>query len=161
MDGRATSYTGVGPDRQSPGLARAIAVAVLAAALGGCSSVGVPFGEGKGGRLAGQKAQSQTVRTAADAIDQVDPSDWETIRRSVAAASETTSHSLSWRNPDTGSSGAIAVLPAISKAGSLCRSFAATVNDIRGIHRYGGEACLRTDGRWQLLAVTADDLVLS
>lgn len=161
MDGRATSYTGVGPKRQSPGLAKAVAIALLAAALGGCSSVGVPFGEGKSGRLAAQKPRAQTVQTAANVIDQVDPSDWETIRRTVAAASETASHSLTWRNPDTGSNGAIAVLPAISKAGSLCRSFAATVNDIRGIHRYGGEACLRTDGRWQLLAVTADDSLIS
>jgi surface antigen len=159
MDGRATSYTGVGPNRQLPLMK--VAIVALLAALGGCSSVGVPLGEGKSGRLANQRPPAEAVQTAATVIDQVDPSDWETIRRTVAAASEAVSHTLTWRNPDTGSNGSIAVLPAITTAGSLCRSFAATVNDIRGIHRYGGEACLRTDGRWQLHGVTADDLVLS
>lgn len=159
MDGRGTSYIGVRGRRQSRVLLRSIAIALIAAALGACSSVGVPFGEGKSGRLAATRAAKPVA--AVPVVDQVDPSDWETIRRTVAAASETTSHSLTWRNPDTGSNGAIAVLPAITAAGSLCRSFAATVNDVRGVHRYGGEACLRTDGRWQLHGVTADDLVLS
>ena len=158
MDGRATSYIGVGGRRQSPAVPNILVIALIAAALGACSSVGVPFGEGKSGRLAATRAAKVE---AVAVVDQVDPSDWETIRRTVAAASETTSHSLTWRNPDTGSNGAIAVLPAITAAGSLCRSFAATVNDVRGVHRYGGEACLRTDGRWQLHGITADDLVLS
>ena len=158
MDGRATSYIGVGGRRQSPVVPKALAIALIAATLGACSSVGVPFGEGKSGRLAATRAAKVE---AVAVVDQVDPSDWETIRRTVAAASETTSHSLTWRNPDTGSNGAIAVLPAITTAASLCRSFAATVNDVRGVHRYGGEACLRTDGRWQLHGITADDLVLS
>jgi surface antigen len=158
MDGRATSYIGVGGRRQSPVVPNILVIALIAAALGACSSVGVPFGEGKSGRLAATRAAKVE---AVAVVDQVDPSDWETIRRTVAGASETTSHSLTWRNPDTGSNGAIAVLPAITAAGSLCRSFAATVNDVRGVHRYGGEACLRTDGRWQLHGITADDLVLS
>jgi hypothetical protein len=132
MDGRATSYIGVGGCRQLPALAKALTVVLLAAALGACSSVGVPFGEGKSGRLANTRAAKVE---AVAAIDRVDPSDWETIRRTVAGASETISHSLTWRNPDTGSNGGIAVLPAITKAGSLCRSFAATVNDVSGIHR--------------------------
>jgi surface antigen len=159
MDGRATSYIGVGGRRQLPAFAKVLAIVLFAAVLGGCSSVGVPFGEGKSGRLANARAVKPVE--AASVIDQVDPSDWETIRRTVAGASEKTSHTLSWRNPDTGSNGAIAVLPAIATAGSLCRPFAATVNDVRGVHRYGGEACLRTDGRWQLHGITADDLVLS
>ena len=158
MDGRATAYIGVGGRRQSPVVPKVLAIALIAAALAACSSVGVPFGEGKSGRLAATRAAKVE---AVAVVDQVDPSDWETIRRTVAAASETTSHSLTWRNPDTGSNGAIAVLPAITAAGSLCRSFAATVNDVRGVHRYGGEACLRTDGRWQLHGITADDFVLS
>ena len=142
-------------------LSGALAAVLLASALTACSAVGVPFGEGKSGRLANARPAAQAVPVAATVSDQVDPSDWETIRRMVAAASEKTSHTLSWRNPDTGSNGAISVLPAITRAGSLCRSFAATVNDVRGIHRYGGDACLRTDGRWQLHGVTADDTFLS
>ena len=149
MFGRAKSYTGVGKRSQSLGLC-AIVVLVSAAAAG-CSSLG----ERSSGRLAARAAAPEA------AIARVDPSDWETIRRTVAAASDASSHSLPWRNPDTGSNGTIALLPAITKAGSLCRAFATTVSDPSGVHRYGGEACLRTDGRWQLHEITADDILVS
>lgn len=158
MYGRATSYTGGNRRRNAPPLLRLLAAAVLAAALGACSSVGVPLGERSAGRIAMARAPAKAAAVKVSAIDQVDPSDWETIRREVAAASEQVGHSLTWRNPDTGSNGTIALLAAISKAGILCRSFTATVNDVRGVRRYGGDACLRTDGRWQLHAVTADDV---
>ena len=81
------------------------------------------------------------------------------LRSCPLSDNEATTQSLEWRNPDTGSNGTIALLPAIGKSGALCRSFAATVGDVRGIHRYGGEACLRTDGRWQLHSITADDVL--
>ena len=45
--------------------------------------------------------------------------------------------------------------------GAVCRPFATTINDERGVRRYRGDACLRTDGRWQLNGVTADDALLS
>jgi surface antigen len=148
MLGRAKSYTGVGNRRQSLG---ACAILILAAFTSGCTSLG----ERTSGRLAAKQA------APVSAIERVDPSDWETIRRTVAAASDAASHTLTWRNPDTGSNGTIALLPAISKKGSLCRAFATTVSDPSGIHRYGGEACLRTDGRWQLHDISADDVLVS
>jgi surface antigen len=150
--GRASSYTG--HSRRSKrarlfGVAAAWAAAWTAAAsLAACSSFGPPLGERNAGRLA--RTASITPAAAQNPVETVDPSDWETIRRAVAASSDATAQTLTWRNPDTGSNGSVALLPAISKDGSFCRSFAATVNDIRGIHRYGGDACLRTDGRWQL-----------
>lgn len=148
MFGRAKSYTGAGDRRQPLALATLLVAAV---ALAGCSSLG----ERGPGRLSARAAEPET------AVTRVDPSDWETIRRTVAAASDAASHSLPWRNPDTGSNGTIALLPAITKSGSLCRAFATTVSDPSGIHRYGGEACLRTDGRWQLRGITADDVLVS
>lgn len=152
MHGR-TSYIGVGIRRQSPVLFRCLALLALAATLGGCASVGL--GERNAGRLSARAAEPESP------VDRVDPSDWEAIRRTVAGASDSASHTLIWRNPDTGSNGTIALLPAISKGGSLCRAFATTVTDPSGVHRYGGDACLRTDGRWQLRDISADDVLVS
>jgi hypothetical protein len=154
MYGRATSYTGGDRARNALPLLRLLAFGLFVAALGACTSLG----ERGSGRLAA-RAPAKPFAAKVSVIDEVDPSDWEAIRREIAASSEATTQSLAWRNPDTGSNGSIALLPAITKAGALCRSFAATVNDVRGIHRYGGDACLRTDGRWQLHGVTADDVV--
>ena len=153
MHGRLTSYIGVGNRRQSPAFFRFLALAAIAAMLGGCASVGL--GERNAGKLSARAAEPET------AVDRVDPSDWEAIRRTVAAASDGSSHTLIWRNPDTGSNGTIALLPAITKGGNLCRAFATTVTDPSGVHRYGGDACLRTDGRWQLRDITADDVLVS
>ncbi len=156
--GRASSYTGHGHRGKGLRLLAVAAVLAASATLTACSSFAPPLGERNAGRLATTASISPV---AANPVESVDPSDWETIRRAVAASSDATAQTLTWRNPDTGSNGSVALLPAISKEGSLCRSFAATVNDIRGIHRYGGDACLRTDGRWQLLGVTADDKRIS
>jgi surface antigen len=128
--------------------------------LGGCSAIGIPFGEPAAGRIA--PVRSNPVLTA-KVTDSVDASDWEAVRRLVAgAAVERASDRLAWSNPDTGSTGTLATVAASTgKSGRLCRSFSTTVNDLRGIRRYRGEACQRTDGRWQLYGVTADDSVLS
>ncbi len=149
MFGRVKSYTGEGFGRQSLGLA---VIAVLLVVLAsGCSSLG----ERGSGRMAARATKPVSP------VERVDPSDWETIRRAVASASDASAHTLPWTNPDTGSKGTIALLPAITKAGNLCRAFATTISDPSGVHRYGGEACLRTDGRWQLHEITADDVLVS
>ncbi len=148
MFGRAKSYTGAGIRRQS---LRLVGIALVAMSAAGCSSLG----ERGSGRLAARAAKPVSP------VERVDPSDWETIRRAVAAASDAASHTLAWANPDTGSNGTISLLPAITKAGSLCRAFATTISDPSGVHRYGGEACLRTDGRWQLHDIGADDVLVS
>jgi surface antigen len=163
MAGRATSYTGDGAGGQSRSAARIAALLVLALSLGGCASMGLPFAEGRGDRMAAAQGRTAGRATLANVnvVDRVDPSDWETIRRTIAASSETTTERLDWLNPDTGSRGTVAVLPAMTKSGALCRSFATTISDARGVRRYGGDACLRTDGRWQLTAITADDVLIS
>ena len=69
--------------------------------------------------------------------------------------------SLDWLNPDTGSTGTITATATASEGKFLCRSFATTVNDLRGIRRYRGEACAPDGGRWQLRGVTPDDAAIS
>lgn len=157
MFGRAISYTAGGGRRNARTLPVLVAATALAALVAGCSA-GLPLGERKAGRSpAVALAAPKPDKARLTAIEEVDPSDWEEIRREIAASSEVSNQTLDWRNPDTGSTGTITLLAAISKSGILCRSFTATVSDVKGVRRYGGEACLRTDGRWQLYAVTADD----
>lgn len=164
MSGRACSYIGKAGGRKGYLAARALVAGVLALSLGGCAGLGLPFGEAGAPRTtASIKAppKAKAILASATMIENVDPSDWETVRREMAGASETTNHLLDWINPDTGSSGRISVAAAAERDGVLCRDFATTINDVRGVRRYRGDACLRTDGRWQLRNVTPDDAAIS
>jgi surface antigen len=155
-----SSYIGVGRERQSPPLVRPVAVAILAAALGGCAGLGLPFGE---------TASNHTLSTgsiqnvSAKGGEKVDQSDWEAVRRAAAGvASEGNATGTSeWRNPKTGSQGTVTVLDTVTATNDPnCRNFATTINDTRGIRHYRGETCRVTDGHWQLFGVLADDSTL-
>jgi len=92
----------------------------------------------------------------ATVADSVDPSDWETVRRTLAGiGSEALDQS--WKNPKTGSSGTVTATAAEHGTGGLCRTFATTVADYRGIRRYRGEACRAGDGGWQLGGIMPED----
>jgi surface antigen len=152
-----SSYIGGGRKRQSPPFVRPVAVAIVAAALGGCAGLGLPFGE---------TASNQTLSTgsiqkvSAKGGEKVDPADWEAVRRTVASiASEGDSAGTGeWRNPKTGSAGTVTILDTITATNDPnCRNFATTINDTRGIRHYRGETCRMTDGHWQLFGVLADD----
>jgi surface antigen len=168
---RVCSYIGEGPARKGHAgkgrVAARLAVAgLLALSLGGCAGLGLPFGEAGAPRTtasikAPRTATARPMLASATVIENVDPSDWETVRREVAGVSETTNHLLDWINPDTGSAGTVSVAAATQRDGVLCRDFATTINDVRGIRRYRGAACLRTDGRWQLRDVIPDDAAIS
>jgi surface antigen len=161
MSARKRPYTGERVPRQSPPYYRGMAVAALALSLGGCAGLGLPFG-GETTMAAAHGGLRPTL-VSASVVDGVDASDWETIRRTVAGTPATANvDRVEWTNPDTGSTGVVADLTPAAREGKLfCRTFATTVNDPRGIRRYRGEACQRTDGRWQLYGMAADDLKLS
>ncbi len=79
MSGRARS-TGVR-------LVHGAAIALVALSLGGCAGIGLPFGErGTAGRLASAGVTIQPILASATITDQLDPTDWETIRRTVEGA---------------------------------------------------------------------------
>jgi surface antigen len=160
MFGRGLSYTGGGGQRQSRAGIPAIAAVALSFTLGGCAGMGLPFGEATEARMA-QAESARAIPANATVIERVDPSDWETIRRSVASVPETLTQETTWFNPDTGSTGTVGVSVASEVSGTFCRPFATTINDTRGIRRYRGDACVRTDGRWQLHGIRADDTLLS
>jgi len=157
------SYIGSPRSRQSPA-ARAAAVVFIALSLAGCGSLGLPFGAGHGDFAGPSTETTGAIPVKADAARQVDSSDWEAIRRAIAGAPETgEARRIEWSNPDTGSTGVIATLdqPTERGAGAICQPFATTVNDVRGVYGYRGEACRHSDGRWQLHGVVADDARLS
>ena len=152
-----SSYIGKGRERQSPPLLRPIAIAVLAVGLGGCAGLGLPFNEAAVDR---GLSTGSIQKVSAKGNGKVDQSDWDTVRRAIArAASEKTlDGTLEWRNPGTGTTGTIAILDTVTATNDPnCRNFQTTINDMRGIRHYRGEACQMSKGSWQLFGVLADD----
>jgi len=141
-----TSYTGRGIERQSLPYFRAAILGVIALAAAGCSTTSL------------DPIQTGSVIRAAVA-DGVDPSDWETVRQTIARIGAE-AVDLAWQNPRTGSSGTLTALAAEPRTGSVCRAFATTVNDLRGIRSYRGEACRSENAGWRLTGITPDDSVL-
>jgi surface antigen len=138
-------------------LTHGAAASLLALALTGCAGLGLPFGEhGKAGRMAASGLVVQPILASATITDQLDPSDWESIRRTIEGAPKAAAN-VDWSNALTGSVGSI-IVAADGKDG--CRMFAATINDLHGIRRYRGGACLVTGGRLQLRGIVADDATL-
>ena len=85
----------------------------------------------------------------------VDPSDWSAVRATLAKAAA--GGDVAWSNPATGSSGTVSARPTLAKVGGVCRSFATTINDVRGVRSYRGEACRSGEGGWKIAGVVADD----
>jgi 17 kDa outer membrane surface antigen len=152
-----SSYIAKGPPRQSLYSVRLIAAALLIPHLVGCTGLastsgqaGVDF-EGAIGSIT--TADSKEKRSVA-------PSDWETVKRSIAQATSDNMRNgiLAWQNPETGSTGTLKLLDTLTATESPdCRNFQTTVNDVRGIRNYRGEACRIEKNRWELIGVLADD----
>jgi len=158
-----SSYIGAGRERQSPPLVRPIlvrrpiAVAALAASLGGCAGLGMPPGEFAHDQRDLTTGSIQKV--SMDTVAKVDQSDWEAVRVAIAEGSGgKRTGAVDWQNPKTGSAGTVTMLgttPATNDPN--CRTFATTMNDTRGIRRYRGEACVMANGQTQLFGILADD----
>lgn len=142
---------------------RLAVLALLAWLPAACAQVGLPFG----GAIASKKMTdairtSSLVKSAQASSAGVDGSDWEAVRRTLAAEFVAgRSGTVDWTNPDTGSSGTITTISTVSHNGAdACRYFATTIHDIHGVRRYRGEICQDKD-RWRLTKVQPDDAVLS
>ncbi len=156
-------YIPVLKPRQLAPAGRGIAAVALALSLGGCAGLGLPFGAETASVDTMTTGSVKPTLVSASVVDGVDASDWEAIRRAVATVpADTETDRLAWHNPDTGSAGTVSHLSAAHvRSGLPCRTFATTINDQRGARRYRGEACRRSDGRWQLYGMVADDAQLS
>lgn len=125
----------------------AVAVVAAALALGGCSSASL-----------GDYARDDAIGAQTASVGSVDRSDWEAVRRTLSETPIERAARQAWSNPRTGSSGHVTVLALNDD--DVCRPFATSINDQRGIRQYRGDACLRNDGRWELLGISADDALL-
>lgn len=163
MSARRHSYSPTPKLRQSPRILPAAATALIALSLGGCAGLGLPIAREMTALDTTTTGSIRPTLVSATVVDGVAASDWEAIRRTVAATRANTAvDRLGWTNPDTGSAGSIVGLSAAAlKGGMPCRTFATTVNDQRGVRRYRGEACEHGNGRWQLYGMVADDAQLS
>jgi len=150
-------YTRAARQGQSRFFGRIALLAALAASLSGCAGLGLPFDEAGAGSQASLSQQPRAIPAAAVVVNQADPSDWEMIRRTAEGAPATSAR-LGWTNPVTGSAGSISI--ASDHAESLCRAFAVTISDMRGVSRYHGDACMSANGHTRLGGVVADDATL-
>jgi surface antigen len=147
------SYTGR-QDRRQPPVMPLAAFALLSLSLAGCAGLGLPFNEAAAGS---QPARGASL-VSAKINDQVDPTDWMTVRQTLARmpVSAGAGTSLDWRNPLSNSDGTVSLSSgAVRVAGTLCREFTTTINDLRGIRQYRGQSCRGSDG-WELSGVVAD-----
>jgi hypothetical protein len=150
------SYIGEPPPRQSQPFPRSIALAIsLAALLAGCAGMGLP---GPADTMTTGSIPTGRSQVVASVSTGVDPSDWETVREALSgmAGAGGGQRDIPWRNPVTGSAGTITAYAAEEKGPDLCRSFATTLSDMRGVRRYRGEACERA-GTWRLTGVAPED----
>jgi len=151
------SYIDDGCKRQSPPLVRPIAVALVAVALGGCTGLGLPFNQASVDRdLSTGSIQAVSDKGPA----KVAQSDWDIVRSSIAKAAtdKSSNGALEWRNPKTGTTGKVEILDTVTATNDPnCRNFQTTINDLRGVRYYRGEACNMARNKWQLFGVLAED----
>ena len=140
------SYTGDAGRRQSLSALRAAVIAGLAFAAASCSATAI------------DPTQTGSL-VRATVTDSVDPSDWEAVRRTIAGIGAD-ALDRAWKNPKTGSSGTVTALAAEPGASGVCRAFATTVSDVRGIRRYRGEACRTDEAGWRLTGIVPEDNLL-
>jgi surface antigen len=154
MHWSGSSYIGAGRQRQSPPYIRLAAIALLAAMLGGCAGLGMPFESASRDTMTTGSIQKVSAKAGGSTA----PSDWEAVRSTIAGAMVSKTEAVAWRNPSTGSNGELSILNTSTATNDgNCRNFVTTMNDMRGIRRYRGEACKMANGRWQLFGVLADD----
>lgn len=154
-------YIDVARRRQSARRFVVLTIAAMTATLGGCAGMGLPFADVDRTTTASIPG-SHPVLASATFIDRVDPSDWQSIRKTIAAAPNAATTGIEWTNPATGTTGTVAVAAAKTpKNGLSCRTFATTISDARGIRRYRGDACLSGGGMLTLRDVAADDATIS
>jgi len=140
------SYTHRAGERQSLPYFRAAILGGLALAAAGCSATAI------------DPTQTGSV-IQASVTDSVDPSDWEAVRRTIADIGED-AFDRAWKNPRTGSSGTVTAQAPEPRADGVCRDFTTTVNDLRGVRRYRGEACRNGNADWRLSTIVPEDSLL-
>lgn len=135
-------YRHVSMSRQ---LRKCIFAALFLVTIAGCSISPGLLDDGADDIITGSIATSPKPNN-------VETSDWLEMRTALnEAANQKAAGSLvPWENDRTGSSGSLMAFTAPSDGIGRCRNFAATLQNIDGIHRYKGEACIAGQENWQI-----------
>ncbi len=90
--------------------------------------------------------------TASTKPANVETSDWLELRTALneAANQNAAGAPVPWENEQTGSSGSLLAFAAPSDEIGRCKNFAATLQNVDGIHRYKGEACIAGQQNWHI-----------
>lgn len=82
----------------------------------------------------------------------IESSDWRKLGSVLNEAAEenVAGSPVPWENMETGSSGSLMAFVAPSDGRGKCKNFAATLQNIDGIHRYKGEACSFSNSNWKI-----------
>jgi surface antigen len=131
-----------GPKTAIGGLGGAAAGGLLAAALGG-EGTGIAAGTILGGLLGGAIG------------DRLDAADRQRANAAAAQALESvpSGQSVTWRNPDSGNTGAVTPVRTYQTAtGQYCREYTQTINIGGERHQSYGTACRQPDGTWRIVS---------
>lgn len=82
----------------------------------------------------------------------IEASDWQKLGvvLNEAAEENVAGSPVPWENNVTGSTGSLMAFAAPSDGRGRCKNFAATLQNIDGIHRYKGEACSFNQNNWKI-----------
>jgi surface antigen len=137
-----TGCESTGPKTAIGGLGGAAAGGLLGAALGG-SETGIAAGAILGGLLGGAIG------------DRLDAADRARAHQAATQALETipSGQSVTWHNPDSGTSGAVTPIRTYQTAsGQYCREYQQTITIGGERHQSYGTACRQPDGSWKIVS---------
>ncbi len=131
-----------GPKTAIGGLGGAAAGGLLAAALGG-KGTGIAAGTILGGLLGGVIG------------DRLDTADRQRANEAASRALESapSGQTVTWRNPDSGNTGAVTPVRTYqTSTGQYCREYTQTINIGGERHQSYGTACREPDGSWRIVS---------
>lgn len=146
---------------------RLLPALVVAAMLAGCGSMGrldpeitgsIPTPAAAPSAAESAAAAPAPARPAAAGLPE-NPSDWDTVKRSVAkaAVAKKSAGRIAWTNTETGNSGTISDVIASARSGQACRNFNTTVASVGGVRLYRGEVCRGSRDAWDYVTLEPAD----
>jgi hypothetical protein len=125
---------------------KVVMVAILAAQLSGCMSLGLG--------LTGDDVDANLTTSSIPSSKPTETvSDQVTIRNAATSVDlkKLNGQPLPWANSDTGSAGVITSIEESRGDQLVCRDFTTTSHSFKGVAKYHGKACLTGQGEWQLI----------
>lgn len=118
---------------------------MILAFLGGCAVSSGFLGDGSDDIITGSISNSSKPSS-------VEASDWQKLGLVLneAVGENVAGSPIPWENTETGSTGSLMAFTGPSDGRGRCKNFAATLQNIDGIHRYKGEACSFNKNNWKI-----------